>query len=41
MKKRILVFFIILICLILIPILIFPRNSSIEDAQAHGVSAGF
>ncbi len=33
MKKRIIVFFIILICLILIPILIFPRNSSIEDAQ--------
>jgi TolA-binding protein len=33
MRKRIIIFFLILIVLVLIPILTFPRNSSIEDAQ--------
>ena len=33
MRKRIIIFFLILIILVLIPIIIFPRNSSIEDAQ--------
>jgi TolA-binding protein len=33
MRKRVLIFFFILIVLVLIPIIIFPRNSSIEDAQ--------
>lgn len=33
MKKRILVFFSILLCMTFIPILIFPRNTSVEDAQ--------
>ena len=33
MQKRVLIFFLIFIILILIPIILFPRNTSIEDAQ--------
>jgi len=33
MKKRVITFFVILTVMILIPIIIFPRNASIEDAQ--------
>ena len=33
MRNRIIFFFLILIILVLIPIILFPRNSSIEDAQ--------
>ena len=33
MKKRILIFFVILLCMTFIPILIFPRNTSVEEAQ--------
>lgn len=41
MQKRVLIFFLIFIILILIPIIIFPRNTSIEDAQFELAAALF
>ena len=41
MQKRVLIFFLIFIILILIPIILFPRNTSIEDAQFELATALF